>query len=283
MKCEVADFSTGPAAAVCSVAPKDVTSLECGGAPAAISDSKTGTKSPKRQTKQTMEKKSCASGGAACGGGGGGADKPSKPRRYSKSRVRCRSPTLVLKQKKTRRLKANDRERNRMHNLNDALETLRNVLPSFPDDTKLTKIETLRLAHNYIWALSETVKAVDFGDGLKTLDIVEDTEARSVSGGELNSRCQLFDYAGCREHNAAPVGDFFLRSSCDGDGSAGVVGMGYFPSSAPKCESYTYYSASFGNTSRSVDVSHFLSTDVPPHTGFAYASPPRYSLQYVSD
>ncbi|XP_077486225.1 uncharacterized protein LOC144097358 [Amblyomma americanum] len=65
------------------------------------------------------------------------------------------------KMKKTRRLKANDRERNRMHNLNSALDRLRCVLPTFPDDTKLTKIETLRFAHNYIWALSETLKLVE--------------------------------------------------------------------------------------------------------------------------
>lgn len=55
--------------------------------------------------------------------------------------------------KKNRRMKANDRERNRMHMLNDALEKLRLALPTFPEDTKLTKIETLRFAHNYIFAL----------------------------------------------------------------------------------------------------------------------------------
>jgi len=43
-----------------------------------------------------------------------------------------------------------------MHNLNEALERLRCVLPTHPVDTKLTKIETLRFAHNYIWALSQT-------------------------------------------------------------------------------------------------------------------------------
>lgn len=57
-----------------------------------------------------------------------------------------------------RRAKANDRERHRMHNLNSALDALRNVLPSLPDDAKLTKIETLRFAHNYIWALRETLR-----------------------------------------------------------------------------------------------------------------------------
>lgn len=57
-------------------------------------------------------------------------------------------------------MKANDRERNRMHMLNEALDRLRCVLPTFPEDTKLTKIETLRFAHNYIWALSQTVHMI---------------------------------------------------------------------------------------------------------------------------
>lgn len=78
-----------------------------------------------------------------------------------KRRGRARSDTAVHVVKKNRRLKANDRERNRMHNLNDALDDLRSVLPAFPDDTKLTKIETLRFAHNYIWALSETIRIAD--------------------------------------------------------------------------------------------------------------------------
>lgn len=66
----------------------------------------------------------------------------------------------VLHLKKHRRMKANDRERNRMHMLNEALDRLRCVLPTFPEDTKLTKIETLRFAHNYIWALSQTVHMI---------------------------------------------------------------------------------------------------------------------------
>lgn len=84
-----------------------------------------------------------------------------KKKRYSKSRARVRSPTGVVRVKRTRRVKANDRERNRMHMLNSALERLRCVLPTFPDDTKLTKIETLRFAHNYIWTLSEMLKMCD--------------------------------------------------------------------------------------------------------------------------
>ncbi|XP_064598096.1 neurogenin-1-like [Liolophura sinensis] len=89
------------------------------------------------------------------------AAEPTKKKRYSKSRAKQKNPELVKKLKKTRRLKANDRERSRMHSLNSALETLREVLPSYPEDTKLTKIETLRCANNYIWALSEMLKLVD--------------------------------------------------------------------------------------------------------------------------
>jgi hypothetical protein len=83
--------------------------------------------------------------------------------RGSKYRMQHRSPTEISKVKKVRRAKANDRERVRMQTLNQALEKLRTVLPAFPDETKLTKIETLRFANNYIWALKETVRSADQG------------------------------------------------------------------------------------------------------------------------
>ncbi len=47
--------------------------------------------------------------------------------------------------------------------LNLALEKLRQTLPAFPDETKLTKIETLRFANNYIWALTESARALEGG------------------------------------------------------------------------------------------------------------------------
>ncbi|XP_012711565.1 neurogenin-1 [Fundulus heteroclitus] len=88
-----------------------------------------------------------------------------QPQQKKRRRGRGRSDATTQVVKKTRRLKANDRERNRMHNLNDALDALRGVLPAFPDETKLTKIETLRFAHNYIWALSETIRIADLQAG----------------------------------------------------------------------------------------------------------------------
>lgn len=61
----------------------------------------------------------------------------------------------------TRRTKANARERNRMHQLNEAFDVLRKCIPirqNFVNrentNQKLSKIETLRLARNYIKALS---------------------------------------------------------------------------------------------------------------------------------
>ncbi|XP_053164944.1 neurogenin-3 [Hemicordylus capensis] len=88
-----------------------------------------------------------------------GCPKKAKGRR---GRAKGKSDGLgPSKAKRSRRMKANDRERNRMHNLNSALDALRGVLPTFPDDAKLTKIETLRFAHNYIWALTETLRLAD--------------------------------------------------------------------------------------------------------------------------
>ncbi|XP_069876525.1 neurogenin-3 [Dipodomys merriami] len=98
-------------------------------------------------------------GGEAEGGSCRGAARKLRARRGGRSRPK--SELALSKQRRSRRKKANDRERNRMHNLNSALDALRGVLPTFPDDAKLTKIETLRFAHNYIWALTQTLRIAD--------------------------------------------------------------------------------------------------------------------------
>lgn len=76
---------------------------------------------------------------------------------------RARTAETAQRLQKSRRLQANNRERTRMHNLNAALDALRDALPTFPEDARLTKIETLRFAHNYIWALTETLRLADPG------------------------------------------------------------------------------------------------------------------------
>lgn len=104
--------------------------------------------------------------------------RPKRKYAIGKNRMtRSRSPSQVMRIKKNRRMKANDRERNRMHTLNEALERLRLVLPTFPEDTKLTKIETLRFAHNYIFALEQVLQT----DGDINLDL-EKLQSITLSG-----------------------------------------------------------------------------------------------------
>lgn len=59
---------------------------------------------------------------------------------------------------KKRRLAANARERRRMNSLNDAYEKLRDVLPNFGPDKKLSKYETLQMAQTYMNELKEILK-----------------------------------------------------------------------------------------------------------------------------
>ncbi|XP_050094136.1 basic helix-loop-helix neural transcription factor TAP [Anopheles aquasalis] len=118
---------------------------------------------------------------------GNGEQKPKRKYAMGKSRItRNRSPTQVMRIKRVRRLKANDRERNRMHTLNEALERLRLTLPTFPEDTKLTKIETLRFAYNYIFSLVQLLEL----DGTIQFDL-EKLQSLTLSGERINK--ELFD------------------------------------------------------------------------------------------
>ncbi|KAM8808242.1 transcription factor ATOH1 [Eudromia elegans] len=81
-------------------------------------------------------------GGRARGGGGGGGGGAG-------------ARAAVSGVQKQRRLAANARERRRMHGLNHAFDQLRNVIPSFNNDKKLSKYETLQMAQIYISALAE--------------------------------------------------------------------------------------------------------------------------------
>ncbi|XP_059180575.1 class A basic helix-loop-helix protein 15 [Centropristis striata] len=61
------------------------------------------------------------------------------------------------KERSVRRLESNERERQRMHKLNNAFQALREAIPHVKTDKKLSKIETLTLAKNYIKALTTIV------------------------------------------------------------------------------------------------------------------------------
>ncbi|XP_076312829.1 uncharacterized protein LOC143226140 [Tachypleus tridentatus] len=68
---------------------------------------------------------------------------------------------------KYRRKTANARERDRMQEMNQAFEKLRKAVPEIPNkagsSSKLTKITTLRLAVNYIAALTDILQQTDTG------------------------------------------------------------------------------------------------------------------------
>ncbi|XP_036376657.1 class A basic helix-loop-helix protein 15 [Megalops cyprinoides] len=67
------------------------------------------------------------------------------------------------KERNVRRLESNERERQRMHKLNNAFQALREAIPHVNTDKKLSKIETLTLAKNYIKALTTIILGMSGG------------------------------------------------------------------------------------------------------------------------
>ncbi|KAF8359670.1 cnd-1 [Pristionchus pacificus] len=70
-----------------------------------------------------------------------------------------KSDEIAPAKHRIRRIKANGRERQRMHGLNHALDNLRRCVPISAQHQKLSKIETLKLARNYINALNRILSA----------------------------------------------------------------------------------------------------------------------------
>ncbi|GFQ63813.1 hypothetical protein TNCT_555441, partial [Trichonephila clavata] len=60
-------------------------------------------------------------------------------------------------EKKLKRLQKNERERDRYNSLNDAFQSLRQVLPDMMKAKEPSKIETLTLAKHYIMTLTNTI------------------------------------------------------------------------------------------------------------------------------
>ncbi|XP_030589587.1 neurogenic differentiation factor 4 [Archocentrus centrarchus] len=114
---------------------------------------------------------------------------------------------------RARRLKANARERSRMHGLNDALDNLRRVMPCYSKTQKLSKIETLRLARNYIWALSEVLES---GQSPESHGFVE-----MLCKGLSQPTSNLV--AGCLQLGPTPMILNKLEDKCGGPGMGSVV------------------------------------------------------------
>ena len=63
----------------------------------------------------------------------------------------------MSREKAVKRIESNERERLRMHSLNEAFQELREVIPHVKMGRKLSKIETLKLAKNYIKSLTNVI------------------------------------------------------------------------------------------------------------------------------
>ena len=72
-----------------------------------------------------------------------------------------RPKLLTAEEKRKKRTDANDRERQRMGQLNVAFNHLRNVLPKHGNERELSKYETIHLAKNYIRALNEMLSQAE--------------------------------------------------------------------------------------------------------------------------
>ncbi|XP_053995099.1 protein dimmed-like [Hylaeus anthracinus] len=86
----------------------------------------------------------------------------SNRKRTEKSGLKLSKPSRgsTPRERTLRRLESNERERMRMHSLNDAFQSLREVIPHVTKERRLSKIETLTLAKNYIAALTDVICAM---------------------------------------------------------------------------------------------------------------------------
>ncbi|EFA08567.2 class A basic helix-loop-helix protein 15 [Tribolium castaneum] len=100
--------------------------------------------------------------------------------------TRRRKSCISARERNLRRLESNERERMRMHSLNDAFEQLREVIPHIKMERKLSKIETLTLAKNYIMALTNVICEMRGEEKHYTFQDVEDEEVELETTEEPN-------------------------------------------------------------------------------------------------
>lgn len=116
----------------------------------------------------------------------------------SSSGNRRKRNTLSARERNLRRLESNERERMRMHSLNDAFQALREVIPHVTMERKLSKIETLTLAKNYIMALTNVI--CEMRGEQVPYKLLANASATDVGDGSL-------------DENASTQDDFLSRTS----------------------------------------------------------------------
>ncbi|KAL4635312.1 neurogenic differentiation factor 6-A-like [Arapaima gigas] len=149
----------------------------------------------------------------------GPPDEHGQPRRRGPRKKKGASKAR-LDRVKLRRMEANARERNRMHGLNNALDSLRRVVPCYSKTQKLSKIETLRLAKNYIWALSEILSSGRRPDLLSFVQTLckglSQPTTNLVAGClQLNARAFVAEHSGGEAAAAAAAAALCARSPYD--------------------------------------------------------------------
>lgn len=123
-----------------------------------------------------------AGGGAGDGAGGGASGGGKKPLPPKGSAAEC---------KQSQRNAANARERARMRVLSKAFSRLKTSLPWVPPDTKLSKLDTLRLASSYIAHLRQLLQEDRYENGyVHPVNLVGTGTRRGRPGASSPERCR---------------------------------------------------------------------------------------------
>lgn len=83
---------------------------------------------------------------------------PPPPIHHAHSHLHHHVSVVTTASPRIKRLRANDRERRRVHLINCAMDELKEVVPGLKNKRKLTKLELLRAANQYIWMLDEALR-----------------------------------------------------------------------------------------------------------------------------
>ena len=89
------------------------------------------------------------------------AAEPDKQIKSSKKEMYERVSEVMVVEEPKKRVSANKKERRRTQSINNAFADLRNRIPQIPQDTKLSKIKTLKLATDYIEYLMKVLQEND--------------------------------------------------------------------------------------------------------------------------
>lgn len=128
-------------------------------------------------------------GDSSSGGSLNGEVRPQKSKRQRKgsSKFKRRRSGGNPRERNLRRLESNERERQRMHSLNDAFAELRQVIPHVIAERKLSKIETLTLAKNYIVALSDVIVSMERERSVNTGSQQEEDNNNDNDSGNVDA------------------------------------------------------------------------------------------------